>query len=167
MQIIGWLTKRLIAASLVIFLAAPFGRASSLPWQESANDQQDKSAASSAGQKSGASSGNATPDADATPSAPALPNAPAAAPTKSDSPAGQNANPQPLQDGATKPVGTAAAPSEMTTGVAAAQPAGAVIAPGKQRRMRTILISVGVIVAACVALGTVAGLSRTSPSQPK
>ena len=57
--------------------------------------------------------------------------------------------------------------SETATGVAASKPAGAAIAPAKQRRVRTILISLGVVAAACVAVGIVAGLSRTSPSQPK
>jgi hypothetical protein len=51
--------------------------------------------------------------------------------------------------------------------VAASKPAGAVIAPAKQRRVRTILISLGVVGATCVALGIVAGLSHASSSQPK
>jgi hypothetical protein len=53
-----------------------------------------------------------------------------------------------------------------TGGVAASRPAGAVIAPGKQRRARSILIRVGVIVGAAVAVGTVVGLSHASPSRP-
>ncbi len=65
-----------------------------------------------------------------------------------------------------KPVGTAAAPYEKTMGVAASRPAGAVIAPAKQRRVRTILIRMGVIVGAGVAIGTVAALSHGSPSRP-
>lgn len=69
--------------------------------------------------------------------------------------------PEPAQ-----PVGTAAAPYEKTMGVAASRPAGAAIAPAKQKRVRTILISVGVIVAAGVAVGTVAGLSHASSSHP-
>jgi hypothetical protein len=67
----------------------------------------------------------------------------------------------------TQPVGTAAAPYERTMGIAASRPAGAAIAPAKQRRVRTILISVGVIVAAGVAVGSVAGLSHASPSHPQ
>ncbi len=69
------------------------------------------------------------------------------------------------QTEAPKPVGTAAAPLEKTTGVAASRPAGAVIAPAKQRRTRSILIKVGVLLAAGVALGTVVGLSGASPSR--
>ncbi|HYW40995.1 conserved exported hypothetical protein [Candidatus Sulfotelmatomonas gaucii] len=66
-----------------------------------------------------------------------------------------------------KPVGTAAAPAVNSTGVAGSRPTGAVIAPAKQRRVRSILIRVGVIVGACVAIGTVAALSHSSPSQPR
>ena len=44
---------------------------------------------------------------------------------------------------------------------------GAAIAPGKQRRVRTFLISIGVVVAACVAVGTVVALTHATPSQPR
>lgn len=70
------------------------------------------------------------------------------------------------QNNPTEPVGTAAAPYEKTTGVAASRPAGAVIAPARQKRARSILIKVGVILGAAVAIGTVAGLSSASPSKP-
>jgi cell division protein FtsN len=66
-----------------------------------------------------------------------------------------------------KPVGTAAAPAVNSTGVAGSRPTGAVIAPAKQRRVRSILIRVGVVVGACVAIGTVVALSHSSPSQPR
>jgi glucose/arabinose dehydrogenase len=71
------------------------------------------------------------------------------------------------QNGNTQPVGTAAAPYGNTTGVAASRPAGAVIAPAKQRRVRTILIRIGVVVGAGVAIGTVAALSHGSSSEPR
>jgi len=71
------------------------------------------------------------------------------------------------QSSPAKPVGTAAAPALGSTGVAGSRPTGAVIAPAKQRRVRAILISVGVVVAACVAVGAVAALSHSSPSQPR
>ena len=64
------------------------------------------------------------------------------------------------------PVGTAAAPVAKPTGVAASRPAGAVIAPSKQRRAKSIVIRVGIIVGAGVAIGTVAALSRGSSSRP-
>ena len=68
--------------------------------------------------------------------------------------------------GAQEPVGTAAAPYESVAGVPASRPAGAAIAPGKQRRVRSILIRVGLIVAAGAAIGTVIALSNASPSRP-
>jgi hypothetical protein len=64
------------------------------------------------------------------------------------------------------PVGTAAAPDEKVIGVPASRPAGAVIAPAKQKRARSILIKVGLIVAAGVAVGTVVALSNASSSKP-
>jgi hypothetical protein len=70
------------------------------------------------------------------------------------------------QSGTQAPVGTAVAPYEKPIGVAASRPAGAVIAPAKQRRARSILIRVGVVVGAAVAIGTVVALSRASPSRP-
>jgi hypothetical protein len=64
------------------------------------------------------------------------------------------------------PVGTAAAPVETPVGTTGSRPAGAVIAPAKQRRAHTFLISVGLIAGAAIAIGTVAALSHASPSQP-
>jgi hypothetical protein len=40
------------------------------------------------------------------------------------------------------------------------------MAPAKQRRIRIILIRVGLIVGAAAAIGTVVALSKTSPSRP-
>jgi hypothetical protein len=71
------------------------------------------------------------------------------------------------QSSPAKPVGTAAAPALGSTGVAGSRPTGAVIAPAKQRRVRAILISIGVVLGACVAVGAVAALSHSSPSQPR
>ena len=66
-----------------------------------------------------------------------------------------------------KPLGAAAAPALGSAGVAGSRPTGAVIAPAKQRRVRAILISIGVVLGACIAVGTVAALSHSSPSQPR
>ena len=65
-----------------------------------------------------------------------------------------------------EPVGTAAAEWQPATGVAASRPAGAALAPAKQRRARSFLIKVGAIVAAGAAVGTVAALTAGSPSKP-
>jgi hypothetical protein len=70
------------------------------------------------------------------------------------------------QSGTASPLGTAAAPKQEVTGVMGSRPAGAAIAPAKQRRVRTIFIKIGAVVGAAVALGTVAALSKGSPSRP-
>lgn len=76
-------------------------------------------------------------------------------------------NQQPSQQGGNAaPVGTAAAPYEKGTGIAASRPAGVVIAPAKQRRTRSLLIRVGLLVGAAAAIGTVVALSKASPSEP-
>jgi cytoskeletal protein RodZ len=65
-----------------------------------------------------------------------------------------------------RPVGTAAAEAPKAKGVTAAQPSGIAIAPAKQRRVRTIVIKVGAMVAAGAAVGTVIGLTKATPSRP-
>jgi hypothetical protein len=65
-----------------------------------------------------------------------------------------------------EPVGTAVAPYEKTVGVASSRPAGAVIAPAKQRRAHSLLIKVGLIAAGAVAIGTVVALSKSSSGRP-
>ena len=65
-----------------------------------------------------------------------------------------------------RPVGTAAAEAPKVTGITAAEPAGVAIAPAKQRRVRTIVLKVGAIVAAGAALGTVVALSAGTSSKP-
>lgn len=65
-----------------------------------------------------------------------------------------------------RPVGTAAAEAPKVSGITAAQPAGVAIAPGKQRRVRTIVLKVGAIVGAGAALGTVIALTAATPSKP-
>lgn len=70
------------------------------------------------------------------------------------------------QPPAPEPLGTAAAEGVRTAGNGASKPAGAAIAPAKQRRMRSLLIKLGVVAAAGVAVGTVAALSRKTPSNP-
>lgn len=62
------------------------------------------------------------------------------------------------------PLGTAAAPVERPLGTPASSPAGAVIAPAKQKRARYLVLKVGLIVAGAVAIGTVVALSEGSPS---
>lgn len=65
-----------------------------------------------------------------------------------------------------EPLGTAAAEAIPITGVAASRPAGAALAPAKQRRVRSILIKVGAIAGAGAAVGIAFALSKGSPSTP-
>jgi len=141
-----WLRRRTVDC-LVILLAVPLGAtAHALPGQQ-------LEAAAAAPAQSQAPQLSTAPDSQA---GPQTSDPPAATP--------QSSTAQPQQNGTTAPVGTAAAPYEKGIGVAASRPAGAVIAPAKQRRTRSILIKVGLIVAAGVAIGTVVALSSASPS---
>jgi hypothetical protein len=79
--------------------------------------------------------------------------------TQSSPSAGQRTTPA-------KPLGTAAAEPLTPSGVGASEPAGVAIAPAKQRRTRSLLIKVGAIVGAGVALGTVFALSNATSSKP-
>ncbi len=65
-----------------------------------------------------------------------------------------------------QPTGTAAAPAGNISGSVASRPAGAAIAPAKQRQVRSFLIKFGVVAGAGIALGTVYALSRGSSSTP-
>lgn len=89
------------------------------------------------------------------------------APQPQQSSTQQQSGNQQQSGAAQQPVGTAASESVKATGVAASQPAGAAIAPAKQRRTRSILIKVGALVGAGIAVGTVVGLSAASPSRPR
>jgi cytoskeletal protein RodZ len=82
-----------------------------------------------------------------------LPSAPTPLPTPQETPQ--------------QPVGTAAAPYEKPTGVPGSRPAGAAIAPAKQRRVHAIVIRVAIVLAAGAAVGTVVGLSRATHSTPQ
>jgi len=75
----------------------------------------------------------------------------------------QNAN---KQTAPVEPSGTAAAQEGRLAGNTASRPAGAAIAPAKQRQVRSFLIKMGVIAGAGVALGTVYALSRAGGSVP-
>ena len=86
------------------------------------------------------------------------PPAPPAAPAQSQDATQNTQNNQPL--------GTAAAPAIKPEGVAVSRPAGAAIAPAKQRRVRQWAIRVGLLVGAGIAIGTVAALSLGSPARP-
>lgn len=77
-----------------------------------------------------------------------------------EQPAPQSTAPQP---GLQQPNGTAVAPPVEVSGGAASKPAGAAIAPPKQRQIHSLLIKLGFLAGAGVAIGTVVGLSAASP----
>jgi hypothetical protein len=148
MRISAYWLQQPITAALVILMAVPLG----VQAQQPVPAQQ-----------------AATPAVQQAPQPPAqttqaLPNDPASVGASASNPssnAQSSAQAQPQE-----PVGTAAAPYEKPLGVPASSPAGAVIAPGKQKRSRSILIKVGLIVGAAVAIGTVVALSESSSSRP-
>jgi cytoskeletal protein RodZ len=138
--------QKSIALFLAVLLLAPAAEAARVPQQPDASSPQQGTQATEGQQEN-----SATPDA------------PSPQVAQSNS---EQSSSDPQDSGTSTPVGTAAAPSEKPVGVTGARPAGAVIAPAKQRRVRTILISIGVVIGAGVAIGTVAALSHSSPSQP-
>lgn len=74
--------------------------------------------------------------------------------------------PPPTQLLPQKPTGTAAAESPDTSGIAASEPAGVAIAPAKQRRTRILVLKIGALVGAGVAVGSVVALTAATPSKP-
>jgi hypothetical protein len=96
-------------------------------------------------------------------SAPATGGQQSEAPQQSATP--QQAAPQ-LPSAPREPLGAAAAQTVPTLGVAASRPAGAALAPAKQRRIRTILIRTGAVIGAAAAVGVTMALTEGSPSKP-
>ena len=155
---------RPIAVCLVLWLMLPASEIGTAAAQQAVAAQPAANARSQEGPA-------AEPATDSVIAANALPDTPEPVSPQAEPPdardsSSQSSSSQQQQEPA-QPVGTAAAPYEKTMGVAASRPAGAAIAPAKQKRVRTILISVGVIVAAGVAVGSVAGLSHASSSHPQ
>ena len=156
------MATRLVAGSLVLAVLAS-SSALALPGpQETSPDQS---------RPEGAANGSTQAPAAAQSGVEPLPDSPGAGrPQDAQNAAGQTGAaqslPQSQKDGNQKPVGTAAAETATTTGIAASKPAGAAVAPAKQKRARTILISVGAIAGAAVALGLVMALSKGTPSKP-
>ncbi|MHB1936582.1 MAG: hypothetical protein ACYCOR_08355 [Acidobacteriaceae bacterium] len=157
--------QRQIAGCLAIFLAVPFGAAAAT--QPAPSGEQAQTAPSAQAQNSEAAT--CGPTAGRTQPEPS-PNTSGSANSdeinQDQSSSTLPSAPDQQKKGTPNPVGTAAAPYEKTAGVAASRPAGAVVAPAKQKRSRSFLIRVGLIVGACAAVGTVVALSAGSPSRP-
>ncbi len=70
------------------------------------------------------------------------------------------------QQSAPAPSGVAGAKAANVKGAPVAQPAGAAVAPVRQRGHRSFLIKLGVIAGVGIAAGAVVALSERSPSRP-
>ena len=105
------------------------------------------------------STNNPRPEPEAQPAAPVSGQQAPASQPQSQSSQAPSSLPQ-------RPVGTAAAETSNASGVAASQPAGVAIAPAKQRRVRTMVLRIGALVGAGVAVGTVVALTQATPSKP-
>jgi hypothetical protein len=91
-----------------------------------------------------------------------LPDAPA--PVQSDQ---QNQQPSIQQQNPNSaPAGAAGAKAPTVRGAPASRPIGAAIAPTKQKQKRSLLIKVGLVAGAAVAVGSVVALSKGSPARP-
>lgn len=165
----GWI-QRQVGSCLVVLLALPFGLVTTAWPQQTLPGQRAEGAAYiQAPQPPNSESATDKPSVDKRQSETSHAALESAGSQTIDhnQPAATSSSPSEAQQNSTsKPVGTAAAPYEKTTGVAASRPSGAAIAPAKQRRARSILIKVGVLVGAAVAVGTVVALSSASPSRP-
>lgn len=65
-----------------------------------------------------------------------------------------------------QPAGAAAAEAGKTTGGAASKPAGAALAPAKQKQSRSLALKLGLLAGAGIALGTITALSIGSTGRP-
>ncbi|MGO8794734.1 MAG: hypothetical protein ACLQLC_07925 [Candidatus Sulfotelmatobacter sp.] len=64
------------------------------------------------------------------------------------------------------PSGTAGAKAATVKGAPVAKPAGAAVAPVRQRGHRSLIIKLGLLAGAGIAVGTAVALSEGSPSRP-
>jgi len=82
-----------------------------------------------------------------------------------DAPQAQSQTP-PSQQPADTPSGAAGAKSAKVKGAPVAKPAGAAVAPARQRGHRSLLIKLGLVAGAGIAVGSVVALAERSPSRP-
>lgn len=152
----NWL-QRQFASGLVVLLAVPLTAQTQqpLPSQQEGTSSVEQAQPQTPDQTSDHAAGRPAAQTNST-----VPEGPS-----STAPLTNNTN-QASPQTPTQPVGTAAAPYEKTLGAASSRPAGAVIAPAKQRRSHSLLIKVGLIVGGAAAIGTVVALSKASPNRP-
>lgn len=163
----SWL-RRQIVGCLLLLLVVPLAAAAPSPPQEANLGQQARNGSSVQAQSQDSNSDTKKANTERS-QRDALPNSPSTlrSQTVHDSQLSRlQQTSLEQQDGAQEPLGAAAARPVKTTGIAASKPAGVAIAPAKQRRARSMLIKVGAIVGAGVAIGVVVALSSASPSRP-
>jgi hypothetical protein len=139
-----------------------------VPTQPSDPQSQNAPTAHDANSASATESTTTLPSASATQTTDPLPDSPGAVQKQSAQLVPPMPAPTPQEEQARRkePVGTAAAETVPTMGVAASRPAGAALAPAKQRRVRTILIRMGAVIGVGAAVGVTMALSEGSPSKP-
>jgi hypothetical protein len=166
MKVLNSRLEQQISFCLVMLLVVPIGEAATIPLQR------ERGAAGSAVTTKPRSQ-NVGPEnttvAESSASA-SYPDSPSTIWAQTADQSQETATPQSTQtkdkDSAPVPVGTAAAPYEKS-GVPASRPAGAAIAPAKQRRIRSFAIRTALVVGAVVAIGVVTAASLSSPSRPQ
>lgn len=83
-----------------------------------------------------------------------------------DAPQPQSAQTPPSQQPAPAPSGAAGAKSAKVKGAPVAQPVGAAVAPPRQRGHRSLVIKLGLLAGAGIAIGSAVALSEKSPARP-
>jgi hypothetical protein len=83
-----------------------------------------------------------------------------------DAPQPQSAQTPAGQQPSAVPSGAAAAKAAKVSGAPVAQPVGAAVAPARQRGHRSLLIKLGVLAGAGIAVGAAVGLAERSPARP-
>jgi hypothetical protein len=83
-----------------------------------------------------------------------------------DAPQPQSAQTPPSQESAPAPSGAAGAKAANVKGAPVAQPAGAAVAPARQRTHRSLLLKLGLLAGAGIAVGAAVALSERSPARP-
>lgn len=103
---------------------------------------------------------------DANAAAPQQPAAQAEQPQTNSLPDAPQAQTSSSQQQAPAPSGTAGAKAAPVKGAPVAQPTGAAIAPARQRGHHSLLLKVGLLAGAGIAVGAAVALAEASPSRP-
>jgi cytoskeletal protein RodZ len=132
------------------------------PFQQNSQDSTSPPQVADEHKAQGLPSASVTSNSASVPSSRELPDAPTPAQSSQQN---QQDSIQP-QNPNSVPSGAAGAKAPTVRGAPASRPIGAAIAPTKQKQRRSLIIKAGLIAGACVAVGSVVALSRSSPSRP-